>query len=429
MDEIYFRLFPNTANGVAVVEAIQVDGQDAEPVHEFHDSAIRVPLLVALQPGESVDIQMDFEVRVPQVLGGHYGLFGYAGNVLALEEFYPVIPVYDDEGWNVETPSPNGDITYLDSSFYLVRVTAPADLVVVASGVEIGRAYESENQVLTFAAGPVRDFYLAAGDGFTVVSKTVGETTINSYALPKGASKAKFALRVARDALKSFNERLGTYPYTELDIVSTSMMALGMEYPGVVAISRNFYDRSDQGVVSVIPELAGDDGSLFGNNRYQVAEVLPRDMFEMVIAHEVGHQWFYNSVGNDQIDEPWLDESITQYITGLYYLDSDGRFAFKVWLGEMDSRWNRVSREDIPIGLPVRAYTRMEYGAIVYGRGPLFIEALAKEMGQRTFDEFLRDYSESHKWGIGTGDAFRQLAERHCQCDLSALFEEWVYEK
>jgi aminopeptidase N len=49
-------------------------------------------------------------------------------------------------------------------------------------------------------------------------------------------------------------------------------------------------------------------------------------------------------------------------------------------------------------------------------------------MGQEKFDGFLRDYYESHQWGIGTGEAFKQLAERHCQCDLAPLFEEWVYE-
>jgi aminopeptidase N len=94
-----------------------------------------------------------------------------------------------------------------------------------------------------------------------------------------------------------------------------------------------------------------------------------------------------------------------------------------------DDRWDRVDRADIPIGLPVGAYVDQEYGAIVYGRGPLFVAALAEEMGQKEFDEFLRDYYQSHKWGIGTSDAFKQLAERHCQCDLTALFEEWVYGK
>ena len=70
-----------------------------------------------------------------------------------------------------------------------------------------------------------------------------------------------------------------------------------------------------------------------------------------------------------------------------------------------------------------------EYGAIVYGRGPLFLATLADRMGQESFDGFLRDYYQTHKWGIGTGEAFKRLAEQHCQCDLTALFEEWVYPK
>ena len=87
-----------------------------------------------------------------------------------------------------------------------------------------------------------------------------------------------------------------------------------------------------------------------------------------------------------------------------------------------------MGRAAIPIGLPVRRYEGGEYGAIVYGRGPLFIEALAEEMGQEAFDTFLRDYATSYKWEIGTGDAFKTLAEEHCACDLTPLFEVWVYE-
>jgi hypothetical protein len=75
----------------------------------------------------------------------------------------------------------------------------------------------------------------------------------------------------------------------------------------------------------------------------------------------------------------------------------------------------------------VEAYGDGQYGAIVYGRGPLFVEALAEEMGQETFDAFLRDYYQFHAWDIGTGPAFRQLAEQHCQCDLTELFSEFVY--
>ncbi|MBC8248145.1 MAG: hypothetical protein H8E90_00575, partial [Anaerolineales bacterium] len=94
LDEVYFRLFPNTAGGKTTVSAVQADSQDVEPVYEFHDSALRVPLPTALQPGEQVVIQMDFEVEVTQEMAGNYGLFGYFDGVLVLDEFYPVIPVY-----------------------------------------------------------------------------------------------------------------------------------------------------------------------------------------------------------------------------------------------------------------------------------------------------------------------------------------------
>ena len=72
-------------------------------------------------------------------------------------------------------------------------------------------------------------------------------------------------------------------------------------------------------------------------------------------------------------------------------------------------------------------YKGREYGAIVYGRGPLFIAALAEQMGQDSFNEFLRDYAETYQWEIATGETFKQLAEKHCQCDLTDLFEGWVY--
>ena len=406
LNEVYFRLFPNVAGGEATVSAVKVDDQDVEPVYELQNSAVRVPLAAALQPGEQVVIQMDFAVEVPREMGGNYGLFGYFDNVLVLDEFYPVIPVYDDEGWNVEVPPPNGDVTYFDAGFYVVLVTAPTKLTVVASGVEVGHEREADNQVLTFAAGPARDFYLAASDRYTVISKTVGETKVNSYAFEERADGAKLALRHVVDALKSYNARFGAYPYTEFDVVSTPMQALGIEYPGMTGIALNLYDP-DEKVLGLPSQV----------------------ILESAVAHEVAHQWFYNTVGNDQVDEPWLDEAIVQYATGLYYADVYGERAAQGFRDSWYSSWERVDRADIPIGMPAGAYVDEEYGAIVYGRGPLFVAALAEEMGQEEFDKFLRDYYESHKWGIGTSNAFKQFAERHCQCDLTTLFEEWVYGK
>jgi hypothetical protein len=406
LQEVYFQLFPNRAGGKTTVSGIKVDGQDVAPAYEFQDTALRVPLPAALQPGGQAIIRMNFEVTIAREMGGNYGLFGYFDDVLVLDEFYPVIPVYDDEGWNVKDPVPNGDVTYFDASFYLVRVTAPANLAIVASGVQVGREQQEDDQVVTFAAGPARDFYLAASDKYTVVSQTVGETTVNSYAFPERSDGAEIALETAERALQIFSARLGAYPYTEFDVLSSPMRALGIEYPGIVGLALDLYDANK--TIRGLPSQV---------------------MLESTVAHEVAHQWFYNVVGNDQVDEPWLDEALAQYCTYLYYADAYGTAAAQDFRASWESRWEWIERADVPIGLPAGDYTDEEYGPIIYGRGPLFVEALAERMGQETFDAFLRDYYESHRWGIGTGDTFRQLAEQHCQCDLSALYEEWVYGK
>jgi aminopeptidase N len=284
-----------------------------------------------------------------------------------------------------------------------VRVSGSARLTVVASGIEIGREYGGRDQTLTFAAGPARTFYLGASRRYVEVGETVGETVVRSYALNGREEHAQLALRHTVNALQSYSQRLGPYPYSELDVLSTPMRALGIEYPGAIGISLQLYEPDR--VVSGLPSQV---------------------LLEGVVAHEVAHQWFYNVVGNDQVDEPWLDESAVQYVTALYYLDMYGSEGYNGYRASWSDRWERVDRAAIPIGRSSRDYAGGEYTPIIYGRGPFFLEALAERMGQDVFDAFLREYVAAHRWGIGTGDAFRQIAERQCACDLDPLFREWV---
>ncbi len=406
LSELYFRLFPNLTGGSTTIQTVTVNDRVVEPIYELQDSAMRLPLSPVLPPGEAVVVQMEFSVVVPEAEGGNYGTFAFAGDVLALAHFYPMLAVYDDEGWNVEIAPQIGDVVYADASFYRVRVTAPVTPTLVASGIEFSREYKDNQQVVTYVAGPGRDFYLAASDRYTVTSRTLGQTTINSYVPAELADGAELALDQTEKALQSFNERFGPYPYTEFDLVSTTTFALGVEYPGLVAILVDLYDQTK-------------------TVRSTSASVL----LEGVVAHEVAHQWFYNVVGNDQVDEPWLDEALAQYATLLYYADVYGSPGVAGFRRSVEGRWDRVDRADIPIGMPVRAYTPEEYSAIVYGRGPLFVETLAETMGQDVFEAFLRDYYQTYQWDIATGDEFEALAEEHCDCDLTPLFEEWVYEQ
>ncbi|MFW6097937.1 MAG: M1 family metallopeptidase [Chloroflexota bacterium] len=401
LEEVYLRLFPNLAGGSTTIQGAWINGQTVEPEYELRNSAMRLPLSPALEPGQSVVLKIDFEVDVPIAGGGNYGTFIYDRDILALAHFYPMIAVYDDEGWNLEIAPESGDVVYADSSLYLVRISAPAGLQLAASGAEIEGGSDGERQQVTFAAGPARDFYLAASAGFDVYSEQVGETVVNSYAFPEVEPAAGDVLDWSVDALQTFEELFGSYPYTELDVVSTPTRALGVEYPGIIVINMDLYDPQ--------------------------ATPYPPVVLESTVAHEVAHQWFYAVVGNDQVDEPWLDESLTQYATYLYFQETGSSGDAQGFRQSLVQRWQGVDGEDIPIGQPVAAYEGPEYSAIVYGRGPLFFEALAEEMGQDAFHAFVRDYYQTLRWDIATPQRLQSLAEEACGCELDALFEEWVY--
>jgi Peptidase family M1 domain len=404
LDQVQFRLFPNILGGEMKVSNLTVDGKSTTPRLELEDSLMIVPFATPLEPGQSAVLQMDFATTVPQSVELNYGVLAYAEDVLTLAHAYPMIAVYDDEGWNAEIPPQSGDVTYADASFFLVKVSAPKNLTLVTTGRNISTGENGETQTLSVVSGPARDFYLAASPNYEETSQTFGEVTIHSYA-PKDVQKgAKLALEVADRAIKDYSERYAPYPYTEFDIVSTPTLALGIEYPGMIAITSRIYD--------VDQDYRGTPAQVY---------------MEATVAHEAGHQWFYNLVGDDQLDDPWLDESLTQFATLQYYADEYGPNGEQGFQNSLEARWSGVDRADIPIGLPVAKYSGQEYSAIVYGRGPLFFVALREKMGTEAFDAFLKDYTQTLSWGIATPEFLQSLAEKHCTCELDDLFKEWVY--
>jgi aminopeptidase N len=395
LSDIHFRLFPNLLGGAMRVSDVAVDGQHADPGYSLGNSLMMVALPRPLQPGEQALIEMSFSVTIPRSVELNYGVLAYVDGILALAHAYPMIPVYDKEGWNAEVPSQDGDLTFTDVSFFIVQVTAPAELQLVAVGQEIERKTSGGKQVVTYAAGPVRDFYLAASAGYQAVTDKVGETTINFFTTESNLFAAREALGYTAQALQDFSRRYAPYPYTELDLVATPTMALGIEYPGMIAITSR-------------PVSPG------------------QDYLEATVAHEVGHQWFYNLVGSDQLDSPWMDESLTQFVTMQYFADKYGAAGEQGFRSSLQGRWDEIGDAAIPIGKPVVDYTAQQYSAIIYGRGGLFFDALKDKMGSRAFDKFMQDYTAGYSWAIAYPDDLKLKAEADCSCDLGGIFQEWV---
>lgn len=402
LDTVELRLFPNILGGRMDVSNILLDDKNVTPQYGLENSLLTLPFANALQPGQSAIIKMDFAVEVPRSLEVNYGVIAYSDDVLALAHAYPMISVYDSEGWNAEIPKNYGDVTYSDASFYVVKIAASKDLTLVTSGSDVNHEEAGQTQVLTVADGPARDFYLAASPKFQEVTQKVGEINIHSYAKSGQKAAGEAALQVAVQAVEDFSKHYAPYPYTELDVVGTPTLAGGIEYSGLVVIAERIYETAN----------ANDTSAQY--------------YLDAVVAHEVGHQWFYNLVGDDQLDKPWLDEAFAQFLALQFFKDEYGTSAENGMRSSFEDRWNQVDHADIPIGKPVAAYTEQEYGAIVYGRGPLFLMALRDKMGTGAFDEFMKDYTAQLSWGIATPQFMQSLAEKHCGCDLNPLFKQWV---
>ena len=400
LSEIYFRLFPNFNGGEYTIEAVKVDGAEATWELTSRATSLQIALPQPLQVGEELKIALSFSLSIPAEMGGNYDIFGYVHNILALDNLLPTIPVYDEAGWHIDTPSSNGDLPFLDASFYHLQITAPEEMVLASSGTETITEVNAENgmQTIEVVAGPIRDLYLSASPDYTVKTIVSDETEINIYLIPEYDLYQDEVLEITQNALTLFGEQFGAYPYTEFDI-ATSPVASAMEYPGIIAIG--FDILAEGSPISPYPE-----------------------MLTLAIVHEIAHQWFYNMVGNNQAAQPWLDETFAQYLTHLYFQEIKGSStSLDIYVG---ASWDRINREETPIGLPVSEYQSTKYAPIVYSRGLHFFIALEGQLGKDMLTDITKDYFQSHLWQIAGPDDFKNTAEAKCECDLSELWQAWV---
>lgn len=401
LNALYFRLYPNLPGygGSMAIEQVVLDGVPVETRLEAQGSALRVPLDPPLAPGGVADLTLWFRDTLPTDTSAGYGVFAFTDGVYALAGFYPTIPIYDDEGWNIEVAPPYGDATFTDVAFYQVRLTVPADLTVVTSGTTL-EILEDGDGMRTWVAmgGPMRDFYVAMSADYEVVSEEVNGTRVNSYYRSAQATGGELALAYATDALRLFNRQFGPYPYTELDVVATPTNAGGIEYPGAVAIAQRLYNE-------------------------------PGGFFELATVHEVAHQWWYGLVGNDQPDEPWLDEALTNYSAYLYYEETQGHIradTIKEQIFEGPYRHARERGRDRGVAGPVASFSEGEYGAIVYGKGPLFFDAVRTELGDEAFFDALRTYLETHRYDVAYPDDLIEAFEGTSGQQIDELYEFWI---
>ncbi len=405
LHNLVFRLYPNLPDfgGSMQVGDVIVDGVSARPTFDAGRSAMYVPLSPSLAPGASVVVSLQYSATLPTDTSSGYAVFVNADGVYAMAGFYPTIPVYDAQGWNVEVSPSYGDVTFTDASFYRVQATAPTTLTVVTSGPIVDTVDRGDGtSTWTAVGGPIRDFYIAMADDYQVLREQVDGTWVNSYYRSGQDEGGRLALKYASEALRLFNRKFGEYPYAELDVVPTPTNAGGIEYPGLIVVSESLY---------------------VGRGTY----------FELVVAHEMAHQWWYGLVGSDQLDEPWMDEALANYSMYIYFENTasiDDAQRIRETTFEDAYRELQQNHIDRAIGGPVAGFpNQSDYVAVVYGKGPLFFDAVRKRLGDDAFFAGLRTYLKLHRYGVAYPEDLISAFEKASGQQIDDLYRSWVLGK
>ena len=431
LTELMLRLYPNTEylGGSMHVQDVHINGASVLPIPYVRavagssvtdsqrltdTSVVSIPLNEPVLPGHAVSLSLEYVITAPLRSNSGYRTFGWVDQVLALPDAYAMIPVHDQRGWRVDAAPDYGDIVFAEASLYRVRITAPSDLVIVATGACTQTPLDPQiappsdvllhQSVTSCVAGPVRDFAIHASREYRVVSAPVaaagGDVLVSSYYLPGNQQAAQHVLDYASAALLFYESRFGVYPYKELKVFPSGTTAGGIEYPMLAGVLDTLY--------------SGDPGYL-----------------EWIVAHEVAHQWWYGMLGSDQINEPWLDESLAQYSTLLYMEQRHGAdYAAGLREQRLIARYHAEldAGKDTIVDQPTLGFDRALYFPIVYGKGPLFYDEVRRTVGDARFILWLHTYFEKNRYGIVHREDLLTVADDlGMGVTVRQAFDKWMH--
>ncbi|MBW7882193.1 MAG: M1 family metallopeptidase [Caldilineaceae bacterium] len=407
---LVFRLYPMLQHygGNMVIQSALVNGKPGTFVYINDNTAIRVDLDRPLLHNQEVTVQLTWRLEAPRWTDqpAVYALFGNSQQMLSLPLFYPSLAVYQDGPtigagqWWLTNGTERGDAAFNVTSLFAVTLTMPAAWVPVTSGTLV-ESVPAENGLVqhVYVTGPSREFVIHSSPLFRSVAGEAYGTRVTSYYLPGNEAAGQAALKYAIQALRIYSDRFGEYPFTDMRVAPAPTSYRGMEYPQVMLLGVEVYGRF-------------------------------RDKLEMLAAHEMAHQWWYQIVHNDPVQEPWLDEALAEYAMRLYMEDTRGRgdaesFVFQRWQTPLEGLKNK--QQDTLVNQPVESFLNgTQYETVVYGKGALFFDRVRDSVGARRFDRFLQNYLRKYRWKTIDSKQFLEELRDLPDPALLTLFEQWI---
>jgi aminopeptidase N len=148
----------------------------------------------------------------------------------------------------------------------------------------------------------------------------------------------------------------------------------------------------------------------------------PGYSLERTLVHEIGHQYFYGMVANNEFEEPWLDEGFTSYAEERLMEQEYGLTPnLPLQSGQIASP-QPLNRESWKYG------SAAEYAQNAYSRGKLVLRGIERQVGMKKMDRIMRTYVQTYRFKHPSSQDFQRIVERATGRSWSHYFEQYVYD-
>jgi hypothetical protein len=395
LNTLVIAIVPNLWRGSFNLTGVSINGTPTT-TYSINGQRLDIALSSFTKPEGVLSINIQYTLSLPfaeqeDPSVSRPRIYGYTRRQLNLTNWYPFVVPYINGEWILNEPWYYGEHLVYDAADYEVNLkfTDPATApIVAASGVP-----EPQDGFTRYTITSARTFALAASREFQVSSLQVGDVIVSSYYYPLSNTGGQAALQASAEALSVYSQRYGPYPHKTLSLVMGDFND-GMEYSAFFYLSRDFYGLYDG---------------------------TPANYLIFVAVHETAHQWWFEQVGNDQAQQPWLDESLCAYSERVYYENIHPDLVKWWWSYRIDF-FNPQGFVDIPIydGQGFRPYTNA-----AYFQGAHFLEKLRERIGDEAFFTFLQDYLAQERGKIATSNDFFRILKEHTSTDYSDIVRQY----
>ncbi|MDQ0756880.1 M1 family metallopeptidase [Arthrobacter sp. B3I4] len=373
--------------GLRVTEVL-MPGRKVRKFKQRADRLVVVPD-AALLPGDTFTVDIRYKGK-PSPRRGFWGEVGW-------EELTDGVLV---------AGQPNGAPSWFpcndhpgDKASYRITVTTDAGYRAICNGVLVAHEARSGQATWVYEQSEPMASYLATVqigryEQFQLNPDRAGGDVAQTAAVPGRLSvKAQAALARQPEMMRTFTSCFGPYPFADYTVVVTGD---ALEIP-----------------------LEAQSLSIFGRNH------LGHDWdSQRLIAHELSHQWFGNSLTAASWKDIWLHEGFACYAEWLW----SEAAGIMTAADRAREAWRTLHREgqDLLIGNP--GPERM-FDDRVYLRGALALHALRVRCSDAAFFALLRDWTASHRHGSVSTQDFVAAAGAATGTDTAALLYPWLYEE